>query len=176
MLILGVDPGTSKTGICVYDTETETIARSGHVCNSELDEALAVADDIDAIVVERFESFGGAFGETCIRTVFAIGRFDALFRGLRFYVKRSEVKRWLTGNVRHRDKHVRQALIDRFGGQEKAIGSKKAGHLGPLYGVKTSHVWAALALCCYFQDNIEANIDEPPTKLHGARWRGSFAA
>ena len=45
--------------------------------------------------------------------------------------------------------NIRQALIDRFGGKEKAIGLKKTP--GPLYGI-SSHAWAALALAITYSD------------------------
>jgi len=42
-----------------------------------------------------------------------------------------------------KDMHIRQALIDMYGGKDAAIGKKATP--GPLYAVK-SHAWAALAL------------------------------
>lgn len=171
MKIIAIDPGTLKSGFVFYDTETSKVLRHGHIENGKLLEALKGAE-ADAIAVERFESFGRNFGESCILTIFAIGQFDIAWPGPRFYVKRSEIKRWLTGNRRHGDKQVKAALVERWGGKDKAVGSKKSGHCGPLYGLKTSHCWAALAVAVYFQDNIEPNMDaeEGPAP----RWRASF--
>jgi hypothetical protein len=100
-------------------------------------------------------------------------------------VFRGPVKLHLTGKMNSKDANVRQALIDRFGGDSKAIGGKKcstchgkgwrgrqhdpcqAGVIddgtcwesipGPLYGV-TSHAWAALALACYWVDEARPEI------------------
>ena len=170
--ICAIDPGTVKSGFVIYETETSLLCRHGHVSNDELSRALNLATDIDAIVVERFESFGRNFGESCILTIFAIGQFDAFWRGPRYYIKRSEIKRWLTGNKRHTDRHVKAALLDRWGGVDKAVGSKKSGHCGPLYGLKTSHCWAALAVAVYFQDEIEPHRKTPPK--NAPRWRDRF--
>jgi hypothetical protein len=48
-----------------------------------------------------------------------------------------------------KDANIRQAILDRFGGKEKAIGKK--ANPGPLYGVK-SHLWSALAVALYISD------------------------
>ena len=47
------------------------------------------------------------------------------------------------------DLKYRAALIDRFGGKDKAIGCKSAP--GPLYSVKAD-AWSALALATTFAD------------------------
>ena len=49
----------------------------------------------------------------------------------------------ICGDSRAKDPNIRQALIDRYGGKEQAIGTK---HLpGPLHAI-VRDVWAALAL------------------------------
>lgn len=62
---------------------------------------------------------------------------------------RRDIKLHLCNSVRAKDANIRQALIDRYGGKEKAIGKKKSP--GPLYGIK-SHMWAALALAVTYHD------------------------
>ena len=54
----------------------------------------------------------------------------------------------LCGSARATDANLRAALLDRYGGSGRAIGTRKAP--GPLYGVK-SHAWAALALAVTVQ-------------------------
>ena len=55
-------------------------------------------------------------------------------------------------SVQAKDGNIRQALIDRFGGKEGAIGKKKTP--GPLYGVH-AHEWPALAVAVMASDNWE---------------------
>ena len=66
-----------------------------------------------------------------------------------YRIPRKEVVTALCGSSKANDASVRQALIDRYGGKEKAIGKKKAP--GPLYGV-TKDVWSALAVAIVWQD------------------------
>lgn len=77
-----------------------------------------------------------------IETIIYTGMLMQAWPGKLLRVKRSEVKRHLCGSLRAKDANVRQAIIDRYGGQA-AIGRKATP--GPLYGV-TSHAWAALAV------------------------------
>jgi hypothetical protein len=67
-------------------------------------------------------------------------------------VNRHKVKLHLCGSAAAKDGNVRQAIIDRFGGKEFAIGRK--AQQGPLYGI-SSHVWAALAVGLYAIDRPE---------------------
>jgi len=48
-----------------------------------------------------------------------------------------------------KDQFVREAIIARFGGKEKAIGSRKEP--GVLYGI-SGHCWAALAVALTWMD------------------------
>jgi hypothetical protein len=56
---------------------------------------------------------------------------------------RRAVKLALCGDSRAKDANIRQALIDRFGGKDAAVGRKAAP--GPLYGISRD-VWSALAI------------------------------
>jgi hypothetical protein len=58
-------------------------------------------------------------------------------------LQRRAVKLALCGDSRAKDANIRQALIDRFGGKDAAIGRKAAP--GPLYGISRD-VWSALAI------------------------------
>ncbi len=93
------------------------------------------------VVIEQIEAMGMAVGKEVFETVFWSGRFaQASYAWDR--VTRREVKLHLCGSMRAKDANVRQALIDKFGG-ESAIGRKKAP--GVLYGV-SGDVWSALAV------------------------------
>jgi hypothetical protein len=56
---------------------------------------------------------------------------------------RRAVKVAICGDSRAKDPNIRQALIDRYGGKERAIGNKNL--TGPLHAIARD-VWAALAL------------------------------
>lgn len=62
---------------------------------------------------------------------------------------RRAVKLHLCGSMRAKDGNIRQALVDRFGGQAQAVGTKKAP--GPLFGL-SSHRWSALAVAVTWWD------------------------
>jgi hypothetical protein len=64
---------------------------------------------------------------------------------------RRAVKLHLCGTSRAKDPNIRQALIDRWGGKEKAIGNAKAK--GPLYGIAGDE-WAATAVAVTYLDQI----------------------
>jgi hypothetical protein len=53
--------------------------------------------------------------------------------------------------MKAKDANIRQALIDIYGGNDKAIGNKKTP--GPLYGIK-GDLWAALAVAVTFGRRI----------------------
>ena len=56
---------------------------------------------------------------------------------------RRRVKLELCNSVRANDASIRQAVIDIYGGKDRAVGRKATP--GPLYGV-SGDVWAALAV------------------------------
>ncbi|MEN8721171.1 MAG: hypothetical protein ABF296_13010 [Oceanococcaceae bacterium] len=103
------------------------------------------------VVIEGIESFGMAVGRDVFETVFWSGRL-AERAGKFSRVFRKQVKLHLCGSMRAKDPHIRQALIDRFGGvqgKDRAIGRKASP--GPLYGIKT-HIWSALAVAVTYHD------------------------
>lgn len=154
MLVIGLDPGTNESAFVIYDGERVTdmeIAPNAEIlgwmkgCRPRKGEAWA------PLAIEQFESFGMAVGREVFQTVFWSGRFaEAYADGTHFaQVTRRTVKLHLCFSARATDANIRTALIDRFGGPEKAVGTKKAP--GPLFGVK-SHLWAALAIAVTYYD------------------------
>src|ERR1019366_6572924 len=100
--------------------------------------------------IEMVASYGMAVGASVFDTCVWAGRFIECWSRTGFdrdwaagRVFRREVKLHLCGSARAKDANVRQALIDRYGGKEKAVGRKKTP--GPLYGLK-SDCWSALAV------------------------------
>ena len=147
-VILAIDPGTTQSGWCHY--EEGRIASSGVMDNDEVLTDLLGAQlfNWDAVAVEMVASYGMAVGKETFRTVWWSGRFaQAWVRrddGANLLeVYRAEVKTEICKSQKANDSNIRQAIIDRYGGKDAAIGKKATP--GPLYGVK-SHAWAALAV------------------------------
>lgn len=147
--ILAIDPGTTQSGWCLYIDENP--AGSGVVENAEM---LTLIDDhydnfgpIGVLAIEMVASYGMAVGKETFRTVWWSGRFSERWRMYGpenlLEVYRADVKTELCKSQKANDSNIRQAIIDRYGGKDAAIGKKATP--GPLYGVK-SHGWAALAV------------------------------
>lgn len=143
-VILAIDPGNEESGWCLYHREG-TVLGSGVKPNEIMLEEIRYSA-ADELAIERIASYGMAVGREVFETCEWIGEFRGLWR-LRcksaHLVYRKDVKMHLCGSPRAKDANIRQALIDMFGGKEKAIGRKATP--GPLYGVK-SHAWPALGV------------------------------
>jgi hypothetical protein len=85
--------------------------------------------------------------ETCYWT----GRFAEAYGFGTARITRGEVKMHLCHTMKAKDTNVRQAILDRFGGKDRAIGTKSSP--GPFRGI-TSHLWAALAVAIVYHDQI----------------------
>lgn len=148
--ILSMDPGTSLSAWLVYrDGRPVEWAK----CDNEgllrlLRDGMFRFYKPDKLAIERFASFGMPIGQEVVDAIEWGGRFQEAFTrhhpaAFVRCVFRREVKLHLCGQARAKDGNIRQALIDRFGGKEKAIGRKATP--GPLYGV-SADVWSALAI------------------------------
>jgi hypothetical protein len=108
-----------------------------------------------AYVLEQIASYGMPVGAEVFETCVWTGRFiqqaeDMKPRGGHIdRLPRKDVKLHICGQTKAKDSNIRQALIDRFGGKEKAIGRKASK--GPLYGIKAD-CWQALALAITWVD------------------------
>ena len=163
-MILSLDPGTTESAFVVYDEEynafnetTGWIQRKAKLHNADLLRMLWEEELLYShAVIETVASYGMAVGAEVFETVYWSGRFhEAITRttGIepaRMY--RRDVKLHLCRSDRAKDANIRQAILDRFGGKEKAIGKKKSP--GPLYGI-TADCWQALALAITYADTRE---------------------
>lgn len=102
----------------------------------------------DVLAIEMIASYGMPVGKEVFDTCVWIGRFIEAWGGPYTLVYRRDVKMYLCGNNTAKDGNIRQALIDRYGGQDAAIGKKKSP--GPLYGI-SKDVWSALAVAVTWQ-------------------------
>ncbi len=144
-MILAIDPGPVLSAYVLLDQNCQ-IAKCGKVGNHELRALIPMVAALNPIfAIEQIASFGMAVGAEVFETCYESGRLaqctpnpDAVLR-----VKRIEVKTHLCHSAKANDSNIRQALIDRFGGKDNAIGRKASP--GPLHGV-SGDVWAALAV------------------------------
>lgn len=150
---IAIDPGTLQSGVVAFRGKTisdsyiaenrtilrqlELMARTGPACQ---------------VIIEMIASYGMPVGRETFETCVWIGRFCQACCGAdRLY--RRDIKLHLCGTARAKDAHIWQAIVDRYGGKESAIGSKKKP--GPLHGVK-SHARAALALGLCWLDGVRS--------------------
>ncbi len=147
-MILAIDPGPRESAFVLYDHERPV--RTGKAPNAFLLADLLQSKQCagpfsraDDLAIEMIASYGMPVGAEVFETCVWIGRFIQAWDAPHRLVYRKDVKLHLCGSVRAKDGNVRQALIDKYGGKEKAIGKKVTP--GPLYGV-TADVWSALAV------------------------------
>jgi hypothetical protein len=157
LAVLAVDPGTTRSAICRLSPggtpECERLE------NDHLLRRLRGASecgDPAILVIEQVEHYGTGMpiGRDVLETVYWSGRFCEAWErggGRVERLPRRVVKLHLCGTSRAKDPNVRQALIDRWGGQEDAIGRKATA--GPLYGIAGDE-WAATAVAVTYLDQI----------------------
>jgi hypothetical protein len=153
MNIIAIDPGPTRSALVYLEGErpTWTLLAENKVIRDALmmDCGLFEFDSMATVVIEQIESFGMPVGREIFECVFWSGRFAECWGGPWTRVTRKAVKLHLCGQTRAKDPNIRQAIIDRFGGQERAIGRKAAP--GPLYTIKAD-LWSALALGLTYLD------------------------
>lgn len=152
--ILAIDPGSEQSAYVLY--EAGRILAHGIVPNGAVVDLFG--DSFEAfmasdVVIEQIASYGMPVGREVFDTVFWCGRFyqaawDAGWRDLH-QMPRREVKLHLCQSARAKDANVRQALLDRFGGEKAAKGCKASP--GPLYGLRKDE-WQAAALAVAWWD------------------------
>lgn len=143
VVIAAIDPGPTDSGYVRFDGER--VLFSSYLPNQAVLEHLLVDKfNADRLIIEKVVSYGMIVGAPVFETVFWSGIFAATF-GLDRVTRLShiEVKHHLCHSARAKDGNIRQAIIDRWGDRQKAIGTKAAQ--GPLYGV-SGHCWSALAV------------------------------
>jgi len=185
MRVLAIDPGTTKSGWCLLEDGVPT--KWAWADNESLVSMIfGLQKDQTALVIEDVGNYGTPMGRDTIETIKWMGRFDQSYvdmtildcRSQVTYIMRPTIKTHLCGVASAKDGNVRQALIDRFGGDEVAIGGKKcqtckgkgwkgAGRPvceecngdkyetppGVLHGI-SGHAWSALAVGVTYLDQV----------------------
>jgi len=145
-MIFAVDPGTTESAWLA--TNNGLIHRHGMLGNEHLVQTLKTWCPGDELAIEMVASYGMPVGREVFETCVWIGRFIEAWKGSWSFVYRRDVKLYLCGSMKAKDGNIRQALIDRYGGKEKAVGNKK--NPGPLYGI-SGDVWSALAIALTYE-------------------------
>lgn len=171
MIILAVDPGTTHSGVVLYDADQHVVLiAEGAYPNTELLEVIRIGDgslgDIafDVFVIEDIQGMGLVVGGTTFTTAKWIGRLQEAYEAgtgrMAQFVGRGDEKIVLCGcntykdektgkRVGIKDTAIKTAIMDRFipsgGGKTPVVGtSKQPGPLWVMHG--QSHAWSALAV------------------------------
>ena len=160
MKILAIDPGSEQSAwLRLVDGKIDD---KGIQPNQELRNSLAFLErgNYDIIAIEEIAHYGTGMpaGKSVFDTCKWIGRFAERCPIEPVMVLRKDVKMHFCGSMKAKDGNIRQALLDRFGGKDKAIGRKP--HYGPLRGI-TSHLWSALAIGLFAQDTMSKPKEAP---------------
>jgi hypothetical protein len=161
MIVIGIDPGPEESGYVLWDGAH--ILEFGNTDNHALLEALE--DPVrnfqvmppEHCAIEQIRGFGVMASDKLFDTCAWSGRFLQAFGESRTtWIPRKEAAAHICGQGGiSKDKFVREALLARFGGSEKAIGNKK--NKGPLHGI-SGHLWAALAVAITFFDRHAVKV------------------
>lgn len=152
--VIGIDPGTTESAYVILDNGHPTAF--GKIPNAELLDKVyrwPAETTNTTLAIEMIASYGMAVGAEVFETCVWIGRFGQAWRHYGgddpLVVYRRDVKLHLCQSPRAKDGNVRQAIIDRFGGKELAIGRKATP--GPLYGM-SADVWQAMGVALVVVD------------------------
>lgn len=189
---LAIDPGTTESAYVVF-IDGEPV-EFGKVLNEELVRILGSGEGVPCFVlaIEMPACYGMAVGKSTMETCRWVGVFQEAF-GLRdsclVYRKArnqdegiESVTMHLCNSTRAKDPNVRKAIIDRYGGEDVAIGGKKCDvckgkgwrgvgrpvcvkcggdgwkqEPGVLHGV-SADVWAALGVAITFVETWKADV------------------
>jgi hypothetical protein len=153
-VIVAVDPGDRESAYVRFDAATASVLAFSKLPNEELLALLTEhRENTDQLVLEMIASYGMPVGREVFETCVWIGRFAQAWGGELALVYRRDVKLHLCGSMKAKDGNIRQALIDRWGGKDRAIGRKATP--GPLHGI-SADVWSALAIAVTFADRAHS--------------------
>lgn len=119
VLVVAIDPGPAKSALVLWDGES--IRHHAYLVNAELVRWMADQEEPWPLAIEMIANMGMQVGKEVFETCTWIGRFEQAWGGLDDQdlcdrLTRNQVKMHLCQSTRAKDKNIRAALIDRFGG------------------------------------------------------------
>lgn len=152
-MLLAIDPGPEECGYVEFRDgnvlDAGNVSVDALLLHVEQTEALECALEYTPPYVMKTQDGRPYVPEQIMTTAMVMGRIQQVWydaRGdLPALINRKDVRKELTGKASHvGDTHVRQALLELYGGDKStAVGIK--AKKGPLYGV-SRHAWAALGV------------------------------
>src|SRR5579872_18085 len=120
-MILAIDPGPTESAWVLWDgTRLDVFAKEPN--GTVLEKVRQFSGKTAACVIEQIASFGMTVGAEVFETVYWSGRFaEAYGAGRAHRIPRLAVKLHVCHDSRAKDGNIRQALIDQFGGKDRAI-------------------------------------------------------
>jgi len=152
MKILAIDPGNIESAWVLYDVENKIplkfVKEENNIFLTRFPEFKIEAD---SLAIEMIASYGQNVGKTVFDTCVWVGRYQQAWidlGGKSSYVYRKDVKMHLCRSMKAKDSNIRQAVIDRYGGDKKiACGTKR--NPGILYGM-VKDIWQAMGVALTF--------------------------
>lgn len=158
-MIIAIDPGcTESAWLRLEDGKPVEFAKEPNAkVKTRLHFEWGLTREAPIVAIEMIASYGMPVGREVFDTCLWIGRFVEALEQRMVYahlIYRRDVKLFHCYSARANDANVRAAILDRFGGKERAIGKKSAP--GPLHGIKAD-VWSALAIALMVEGRAEPN-------------------
>jgi Holliday junction resolvasome RuvABC endonuclease subunit len=160
MIVYGIDPGTTHSGLGRIEMGEDVEHPSVFFCydhNNVIMQKLWEESHFHDFIVgyEWVQNYGRVIGEEVLRTAYMCGRMRELVhvRSFEFHEPtRPQIVNHFTGVTNAKKPHVRQAILDRFGG---SIAKKKGNVLNGI----SNHMWDGLAICMFIMEGTK-NVNE----------------
>jgi len=141
-LILGCDPDPKGFAWVLIDSDLKVVDHGKDEFHAACNALFGSTDETIRVAIERVAGYGMSVGQEVFDTAWMSGRiYDAvgfLDPNPRMIFRR-DVKVCICGDTKAKDKNIRQAIIDIYGGKQE---TRKGGKL---HGI-TADRWAALAV------------------------------
>lgn len=128
MIIIGIDPGPTSSGVVYYDAENKRVVKSvGEMPTETLLDELRLNSE-HSVACEVIEAMYAHVGAETVQTIIYIGRITEILHHWdlpMMSLTSQHVKKVLCKSHQAKDPAVRQALIDRFGGDSVALAKRK---------------------------------------------------
>lgn len=153
-MIIGLDPGPKESAVVIWDGR-RVVNRMIDANENVLYNLLQWRNDEAWLAIEMIASYGMPVGKETFETCVWIGRFIQAYNRMdrTILVPRLTIKTHHCHSSKANDATIRQAILDRFGGKDSAIGRKSSP--GPLYAI-VADMWSALAIALWASDTQAA--------------------